>query len=126
MTTPRPPSIMTVSPPFTSDVMSPRPTTAGMPIARATIAVWLVPAAAAAVDNARVAPLPLRRDVAGAEDGGDAHRAGDDRRVARPPADVGREALHVFPVERGRLAGQQVVDDDDDVARQVGQVLVAL
>ena len=42
ITTPRVPSMMTMSPPLTSPVMLPSPTTAGMPIARATIAVWLV------------------------------------------------------------------------------------
>ena len=34
--------MMTVSPPLTSEVMLPSPTTAGIPMARATMAVWLV------------------------------------------------------------------------------------
>ena len=63
ITTPRVPSMMTVSPPLTS---------AG--------------------------------DVAQPDDGGDAHRAGDDRRVAGAAADVGGEAVDVLAVERGGLA----------------------
>jgi len=42
MTAPRTPSTMTTSPPFTSPVSAPSPTTAGIPIARAMMAVWPV------------------------------------------------------------------------------------
>jgi hypothetical protein len=77
---------------------------------------------ARAVDDDRVPAAQFRRDVAQPHDRRDSHRAGDDRGVARASADIGREAAHVHLVQRGSLAGQQIVRDDHDVLRELRQV----
>ena len=66
-------------------------------------------------------PLTSRGDIAQPDDGRNAHGAGDDRRVAGPPAGIGGKTLDVLAIQRRRLARQQIVGDDHDIAGQMQQ-----
>ncbi len=81
--------------------------------------------AAVAVDDDQVAARDVGRDALQTHDGRDAHGPGDDRRVAGPAADIGGETQDLRPVQAGRLAGRQVVCDDDDRLGQGAEALAA-
>ena len=63
-----------------------------------------------------VSPPLTSRDVPKPHHRRNAHRAGDDRGVARASADIRRKTLHMQSVQRGGLRGQQIVRNHHHVA----------
>ena len=70
--------------------------------------------AGVAVDDKGVAGGDFLGDVFEANDGGDAHRVGDDRGVRRAAAGVDADGLDLIAVEGGGLRGGEVVGDEGD------------
>ena len=66
-----------------------------------------------AVDDHQVAAGDVGQERADADDRGNLHAFGDDRRVAAGAADLGDKAADELAVEVGRFAGREVVGQHD-------------
>ena len=70
-----------------------------------------------AVDDHRLAAGDVGQERPGADDGRNAERLGDDRRVAAGAADFGDEAADELRIEIGRFAGREIVGQHEHFGR---------